>query len=121
MNLLQNFEQQFSKINWDNKSREEKLDFIIEHYGYIIFNSKLSNFTSQIDQENQQTFLENDKQLYLETLRSLGYLGDGSEEDYIKLYSRPEIFGETWMDKAKLAYKQSTSIDDFINLAKLYL
>lgn len=120
-NLLQQYENSFSEINWNAKTREEQIDFTLKWIGLKIFDAKLNKANGQIHLENQEKLEKQWKQAYIESLKSIGYLCDNKIDDYYKLFNHPEIFGDNWKEKAELFHSESVSIDDFINLTKQYL
>lgn len=119
--LLQQYEESFADVNWNAKTRDEQIDFMLRWMGLKIFDAKLNKATGQISADNQAELEKQQKQAYIDSLKEIGFACDNSIEDYEKLYGRPEIFGETWKAKAKAAHDESTSIDDFINLTIQYL
>lgn len=120
-NLLQKYEETFPEIIKSGLSDSEKLSIIWKWFELKAFDARLNNSMSKINEQKQEEFQQQQKQAYIEALQAIGYAGNNCIEDYLKLYEQPEIFGEKWEDKARLAHAESNSIDDFINLAIQYL
>jgi hypothetical protein len=120
-NLLQKYEETFPEIIKSNLTDAEKLAIIWRWFELKAFDARLNNSMNQINAEKQEQYQQQQKQAYIDALKSIGFNCDNGEEDYKKLFNRPEIFGSTWEEKAKLYHGQSASIDDFINLAIQYL
>lgn len=120
-NLLQKYEETFPEIIKSGLSDQEKLVIIWRWFELKAFDARLNNSMNQINAEKQEVQQKQQKQAFIGMLQSLGYVGNNCVEDYKKIYAKPEIFGEEWERKAEEAHAQSTSIDDFINLAIQYL
>jgi hypothetical protein len=120
-NLLQKYEETFPEIIKSGLSDQEKLVIIWRWFELKAFDARLNNSMTLINAEKQEVQQKQQKQSFIGMLQSLGYVGNNCVEDYKKLFNRPEIFGSTWEEKAELFHAQSTSIDDFINLAIQYL
>lgn len=93
-NLLQQYENSFSEVNWKAMTRDEQIDFVLRWMELKIFDAKLNKATGQINAENQEIFEAQQKDMYINTLKSIGFICNNSIEDYKKLFNRPEIFGE---------------------------
>lgn len=120
-NLLQKYEETFPEIIKSGLSDSEKLAIIWKWFELKAFDARLNNSMSKINADKQEQFQQRQKQAYIEALQAIGYAGNNCVEDYLKLYEQPEIFGDAWEEKARLAHAESTGIDDFINLAIQYL
>lgn len=70
-----------------------------------------------IQKENEDEFQNKQKELFIEYIKNLDYLGDGSLTDYKKFFNRPEIFGANWETRAIAEYNNAKDkLDNFIQI-----
>ena len=114
---LKAFEDAWVTLQWTNMTDAQRNTYLRNYLGLQIA-AKKEMEANKIENEQQAAQqAEQRKQAVIEYLKSLGYQGDNSIEDWYKLYNRPHIFGETWQEKADYQFSLSTDIDYFIGKA----
>jgi len=72
-----------------------------------------------IQKENEDEFQNQQKKLFIEYIKNLDYLGDGSLTDYKRFFNRPETFGANWEQRAIAEHE--TAEDKLENFIQLFL
>lgn len=114
---LKAFEDSWVTLQWTAMTDAQRNTYLRQYLGLQIA-AKKEDESNKIEADRlAEIAAQQRKQSILEYLTSLGYLCDNSQEDWHKLFNRPEIFGANWQDKADYQRSISPDIDYFINKA----
>jgi hypothetical protein len=71
--------------------------------------------------ETEEHAKETARQNIINEAKSKGYEGDGSKEDFEKIFARPELFGENWKRNADVLWESAENKTDiFIQYYQMY-
>lgn len=111
---LQTFLTKRLKLDWEILTAAQKTAHVVAKEGLqIAVEKELEANRIETDATNLQETVTRKEQL-ITLLKSRGYACDNSLSDWIKLFNRPDIFGDNWQNKAMFHFQQSTGLDDFI-------
>lgn len=114
---LKAFEDSWVTLQWTVMTDAQRNTYLRQYLGLQVAEAK-EKAANKLEAEQQAIAdAEQRKQAVIEYLQSLGYMCDNSQEDWRKLYARPEIFGELWQDKADYQQSISPDVDYFISKA----
>ena len=108
--------QEQQKANWSTMTTDQqdaslRTEKTLEYAAIM----EISDNTAEAEAIADQQALDEQAALIAE-MQAKGYSGQGTLEDYQKLYNHPEIFGANWEANSEAIFNQSTGIDEFINL-----
>jgi hypothetical protein len=114
---LKAFEDSWVTLQWTTMTDARRNIYLRDHLGLQIAARKEAEANKLEAEQQAEINAQQRKQAIIEHLQSLGYTCDNSQQDWQKLYARPEIFGELWQEKADYQQSISPDIDYFISKA----